>query len=93
MTCKTCRYAWVNTYGRHSGFADVGYYSTLHCRRYPPTRGHEHGNATASKAAAWVVVEADWWCGEWQAWQPAEEHPENSEKTATQVRQAPFEAC
>lgn len=74
MNCEGCRYAWTNAFGRRTGFSDPEYYPTLHCRRYPPTRGHEHGNVTASKAAAWVEVQKDWWCGEWVSAGHAEWH-------------------
>lgn len=67
MRCAECRFCHENEYGRPSGWREPTHYSTLHCRRYPPTRGHEHGNVTPSMTAAWVEVRADWWCGEFAA--------------------------
>jgi hypothetical protein len=63
--CANCRHCWENPYGRELGFRDRPYASTLHCRRYPPTRSFDQSNVTPSTTAAWPIVEGGWWCGEY----------------------------
>lgn len=63
--CENCRYAWVNKYGRATGFSEPAYSETLHCRRYPPDRDFDQSSRDPSRTRAAVEVDRNWWCGEW----------------------------
>jgi hypothetical protein len=65
--CENCAFAFVNKYGRESGFAPPDdYYATLQCRRYPPGKSFNQSNVSTSEAEAWPTVAKHWWCGEFK---------------------------